>query len=118
MAAARTLLCVTRNLLLFGTAAVFEIAGCYAFWHWLRRGGSAAWTVAGVLSLVCFAVALAKVDSPFTGRAYAAYGGIYIAMAMSWLWLFEGQRPTMTDLLGAGLAIAGTLIILSPIVRR
>ena len=109
---------MTGNLLLFAVAAVFEIAGCFAFWHWLRKDGSAAWTVVGVVSLVAFALALARVDTQFAGRTYAAYGGIYIAMALAWLWLSEGQRPTATDLLGAAVAVAGTLIILSPIWRR
>lgn len=109
---------MTHNLMLFVVAAVFEIAGCYAFWHWLRKGGSAAWAVAGVVSLIAFAIALARVDTPFAGRAYAAYGGVYIGMALMWLWVSEGQRPTATDLLGAAVAVAGTLIILSPMWRR
>ena len=104
--------------MLFVVAAALEIAGCFAFWHWLRRGGSAAWAVVGIVSLVAFAIALARVDTPFAGRAYAAYGGVYIGMAVLWLWLSEGQRPTATDVVGAAVAIAGTLIILSPIGRR
>ena len=109
---------MTSNLILFVVAAVFEIAGCFAFWHWLRRGGSSAWAAVGIASLVAFAIALARVDTPFAGRAYAAYGGVYIGAAVLWLWLSEGQRPTATDLLGAAVAVAGTLIILSPIWRR
>lgn len=109
---------MTVNLLLFGVAAVFEIAGCFAFWYWLRRGGSAAWGIVGAASLIAFAVTLARVDTPFAGRAYAAYGGIYIAFALGWLWLSEGQRPTGTDLLGAAVAVAGTLIILWPAWRH
>lgn len=106
------------NLALFVLAAVFEIAGCFAFWHWLRRGGSVVWALVGIVTLAAFALTLARVDSPFAGRAYAAYGGVYIGTAVLWLWLSEGQRPTWTDLLGAAVALAGTLIILSPIWRR
>lgn len=109
---------MTGSLLLFLVAAIFEIAGCFAFWHWLRKDGSAAWAVVGAMSLVAFAIAVARVDTQFAGRAYAAYGGIYIAMALAWLWLSEGQRPSATDLLGAAVAVVGTLIILSPIWRR
>jgi small multidrug resistance family-3 protein len=101
-----------RNLGLFALGAVFEIAGCYAFWLWLRRGVSPLVAVLGVVSLIAFAVVLTRVDSAFAGRAYAAYGGIYIAASLTWLWLAEGQRPTATDLVGAGIAIVGALVII------
>jgi small multidrug resistance family-3 protein len=100
-----------RNLSLFALAAVFEIAGCFAFWLWLRRGVSPFVAVLGVVSLIAFAVVLTRVDSAFAGRAYAAYGGIYIAASLVWLWLAEGQRPTVTDLFGAGIGIIGALVI-------
>ena len=62
-------------------------------------------------SLIGFAVALTRVDAAFAGRAYAAYGGIYIAASLVWLWLVEGQQPTATDMLGASMAIIGALVI-------
>jgi small multidrug resistance family-3 protein len=68
--------------------------------------------VLGVVSLVGFALALTRVDSLFAGRAYAAYGGIYIAASLTWLWIAEQQRPSVTDLIGAGLAVAGAVIII------
>ncbi len=101
-----------RNLGLFALAAVFEIAGCFAFWLSLRRGASSFVALLGVVSLIAFAVVLTRVDSAFAGRAYAAYGGIYIAASLTWLWLAEGQRPSATDLIGAGIAIVGALIII------
>jgi small multidrug resistance family-3 protein len=104
---------VIANLLVFATAAVFEIAGCFAFWTWLRRGASPFVAGLGVVSLIVFAVALTRVDSLFAGRAYAAYGGIYIVASLVWLWLAEGQRPSPADLVGAGIAIAGALVIIS-----
>ena len=100
------------NLLVFPTAAVFEIGGCFAFWTWLRRGASPLVALVGVGSLVVFAVALTRVDSVFAGRAYAAYGGIYIVASLVWLWLAEGQRPSSADLIGARIAIAGALVII------
>ena len=103
---------MTLNLLAFAVAALLEIAGCFAFWVWLRRDGSALVALAGVASLIGFAVMLTKIDAPFAGRAYAAYGGIYIAASLAWLWAVEGQRPTGSDLVGAGLAIAGAVIII------
>lgn len=100
------------NVAVFTLAAFFEIVGCFAFWVWHRRGASPAVVVLGVLSLIAFAVALARVDSVFSGRAYAAYGGIYIAASLVWLWVVEGQPPTRADLAGAALAIAGALVII------
>ena len=99
-------------MFVFAVAAFFEIAGCFAFWLWLRRGAAAYFVVLGVASLIAFAVSLTRVDSAFAGRAYAAYGGIYIATSLVWLWLVEGQRPSSTDVIGAGLAIVGALVII------
>jgi small multidrug resistance family-3 protein len=109
---------VTLNLLAFGAAALPEIAGCFAFWMWLRQGRSPAVALLGVLSLMAFAAMLTRVDAPFAGRAYAAYGGIYIAASLGWLWMVEGQRPTAPDLLGAFLAIAGAVVIVGAAARR
>lgn len=100
------------NLLAFTTAAVLEIAGCFAFWVWLRRGASPIVTLLGVVSLIGFAIALTRVDAAFAGRAYAAYGGIYIVASLFWLWGIEGQRPSGSDLIGAAIAIAGALVII------
>ena len=83
----------------------------------LRRGATPLMAVLGVVSLIAFALALTRVDSAFAGRAYAAYGGIYIAASLVWLWLIEGQAPTRTDLIGAALAISGALIIIGFAVR-
>jgi small multidrug resistance family-3 protein len=104
---------VLVNLLAFVVAATLEIAGCFTFWLWLREGRSPLLAVAGVVSLIGFAVALTRVDSAFAGRAYAAYGGIYIAASLGWLWVVEGQRPTSADLIGAAVAILGALIVIS-----
>ena len=102
---------MTSNLLLFAVAAVFEIAGCFAFWSWMRRGAPLLTVPLGVASLVAFALVLTRIDSAFAGRAYAAYGGIYIAASLTWLWLAEGQRPTPADIVGAGLATIGAMVI-------
>ena len=90
---------------------MLEIAGCFAFWTMLRQARSPVIAAVGVLSLIGFATVLTRVDSAFAGRAYAAYGGIYIAASLMWLWLVEGQKPTVYDLIGAALAIAGAVII-------
>ena len=109
---------MTLNRFAFATAALLEIAGCFAFWTWLRQGRSPAVAVLGVLSLIGFAVVLTRVDAAFAGRAYAAYGGIYIASSLAWLWVVEGQRPTGPDVLGAMLAIAGAVVIVGAAARQ
>jgi small multidrug resistance family-3 protein len=103
---------VTRNVAVFAIAALLEIAGCSAFFAWLRRGVTSLVVVLGIASLIGFALALTRVDSAFAGRAYAAYGGIYIAASLVWLWIVEGQVPTRADLLGATLAVVGALVII------
>jgi small multidrug resistance family-3 protein len=110
---------VLANLLAFTAAATLEIAGCFAFWVWLRRDGSASLALVGMLSLVAFAAMLTRIDVTFAGRAYAAYGGVYIAASLLWLWGVEGQRPTGADVVGALLAVAGAIVIVgSAAVRR
>ena len=93
-------------------AALAEIAGCFAFWAWLRLDKSAWWLAPGIASLILFAWLLTLVDSPAAGRAYAAYGGIYIAASLGWLWLAEGVKPDRWDVAGAAICIAGASVIL------
>lgn len=69
--------------LVYGAAALAEIAGCFAFWSWLRSGRSAWVLVPGVASLILFAWLLTRVESPVAGRAFAAYGGVYIVAPRS-----------------------------------
>jgi len=102
-----------RNFLLFGAAALAEIAGCYAFWAWLRLGKQALWLAPGIASLILFAVLLAMVDSPAAGRTYAAYGGIYIVASLIWLRLFEGISPDRWDMAGAAIALVGAAVIIA-----
>ncbi len=99
-------------MLLFIAAALFEIAGCFAFWAWLRLDRSPLWILPGVVCLALFAFLLTRADSAFAGRAYAAYGGVYIAAALLWLWGAERQTPDRWDLAGAAIAVAGAAIIL------
>jgi small multidrug resistance family-3 protein len=93
-------------------AALAEIAGCFAFWAWLRMGKSPLWLAPGIMSLILFAWLLTRVDSDAAGRAYAAYGGIYICASLIWLWSVEGVRPDRWDVTGAALCLVGTCVIL------
>jgi len=93
-------------------AALAEIAGCFAFWAWLRLGASPLWLVPGLAALALFALLLAQSDAVAAGRAYAAYGGVYIAASLGWLWIVEGVRPDRWDLGGAAVCLIGAAIIL------
>ena len=97
---------------IYGLAAVAEIAGCFAFWAWLRLDKSVYWILPGITSLTIFAILLTRIDSIFAGRTFAAYGEVYIAASLLWLWLIEGQRLDKWDIVGAVICIAGAAIIL------
>ena len=101
-----------KTLLWYLLAASGEIAGCFAFWAWLRLGKSPLWTAAGAGSLVLFALALTRIDAPAAGRAFAAYGGIYILSSLLWLWLVEKIRPDQWDIIGASVCLVGAALIL------
>lgn len=98
--------------LIYSLAALAEIAGCFSFWAWLRLDRSMWWIAPSVLSLCLFAYLLTLAATSQAGRAYAAYGGVYIVSALVWLWLVEGVRPDRWDVIGAGLCLTGAAIIL------
>ena len=97
---------------IYALAALGEIAGCFSFWAWQRLDRSAAWVLPGLASLAAFAWLLTRIDVSLAGRAYAAYGGIYIAASLVWLWAVEGQRPDGWDGVGAALSLCGAAVIL------
>jgi len=98
---------------IYAGAALAEIAGCFAFWAWLRLG-KPIWLIGpGVASLALFAWLLTRVDAAAAGRTYAAYGGIYIIGSLAWLWLVEDLRPDRWDLLGGAVCLVGAAIIIA-----
>jgi small multidrug resistance family-3 protein len=101
-----------KNALWYLVAAAGEIAGCFAFWAWLRLEKTPLWLLPGVAALIVFAMALTRIDASNAGRAYAAYGGVYILSSLAWLWAVEGVRPDRWDILGAAICLAGAAIIL------
>ncbi|MFQ5720608.1 MAG: YnfA family protein [Acidobacteriota bacterium] len=101
-----------RTLGTYVLAALFEIAGCFAFWAWLRLGRTPLWSLAGLGSLVLFAISLTHSQAAHAGRAYAAYGGVYIVASLFWLWRVEGMRPDRWDALGASICLLGAAVIL------
>lgn len=97
----------------FAGAALAEIAGCFAVWAWMRNGASPWWLLPGAASLGLFAWLLTFAEADAAGRAFAAYGGVYIAASLVWLWAVEGRTPNLSDLAGAALCLLGAGVILA-----
>ncbi len=98
-------------------AALAEIAGCFAVWAWARNEASAWWLIPGGILLTAFGWVLTRVEVDFAGRAFAAYGGVYIVASLAWLVLIERQMPTLRDSLGVALCLSGTAVILSGAIK-
>ena len=98
--------------LIYAGAALAEIAGCFAFWACFRMGRSAWWIAPGIAAVIAFAYLLTLAPSEHAGRAYAAYGGIYIVASLLWLYWAEGHAPDRWDLIGGVLALVAASIIL------
>ena len=101
-----------RTFAIYFAAALAEIAGCFAFWAWLRLDKPVWLLLPGLVSLALFAWLLTLVDASAAGRAYAAYGGVYIAASLAWLWAAEGVRPDRWDVTGAVICFIGAAVIL------
>ena len=100
-----------KTLLLFIATAFAEIIGCYLPYLWLRKGAGAWLLLPAVISLAAF-VWLLTLHPTASGRVYAAYGGVYVTVAVGWLWLVDQVKPTRWDLLGAMLCLAGMAVIM------
>jgi small multidrug resistance family-3 protein len=100
-----------RTLLLFAATAIAEILGCYLPYLWLRKGGSAWLLLPAAASLALF-VWLLSLHPTASGRVYAAYGGVYVSVALVWLWWVDAVKPTRWDLLGAVLCLLGMAVIM------
>ena len=107
-----TLSSLTATAAIYAGAALAEIAGCFAFWAWMKLGRSAWWIAPGMVALALFAFLLTRVEADAAGRAFAAYGGVYIAASLLWLWLVENRAPDRWDLIGAAMCIVGAGVIL------
>ncbi|UOO81320.1 YnfA family protein [Uruburuella testudinis] len=101
-----------KTLLLFAATALAEIIGCYLPYLWLRQQAPVWLLLPAAASLALFAWLL-TLHPTASGRVYAAYGGVYVCMALLWLWLADGVRPTSTDILGAALCLAGMAVIMA-----
>ncbi|HEY8609101.1 MAG TPA: YnfA family protein [Noviherbaspirillum sp.] len=102
---------VIQTLVLFILTALAEIAGCYLPWLWLKKGAPAWVLLPAAASLALFAWLL-TLHPNAAGRVYAAYGGVYIAVALAWLWAVDGIRPTGWDVAGVLVSLSGMAIIM------
>lgn len=106
-----------KTLALFVLTAFAEIIGCYLPYLWLKQGKSVWLLVPAAISLAAFSWLL-TLHPNVAGRVYAAYGGVYISVAILWLWQVDGVRPTTWDLVGSLVALIGmAIIILAPQTR-
>jgi small multidrug resistance family-3 protein len=100
--------------LLFVVAGLCEIGGGYLVWGWMRDSKPLTWALLGAVVLAAYGVVAALQPMPEFGRVYAAYGGIFIAMALAWGIVVDGFRPDRYDLLGALICIVGVVVMLAP----
>ncbi|RDU58233.1 YnfA family protein [Helicobacter sp. MIT 99-5507] len=101
-----------RDIFIFFVAAFFEILGCFSFWLVFKANKTYLWLILGIICVIIFAYLLTKVELAFAGRAYAIYGGIYIASSLLWLYIIEKQSLTYYDILGSLCVFIGVCIIL------
>ncbi len=101
-----------NTIAIYIAAAIAEIGGCFAFWAWLRLGRSPWWGIVGAVSLIIFGMLLTRSDVAFAGRAFAAYGGVYIAASLLWLFVVERSVPDRWDMIGAAICLVGAALIL------
>jgi len=102
---------MTRTALVFVLTAVAEIVGCYLPYLWLRHGRSPWLLIPAVASLTAF-VWLLSLHPTAAGRTYAAYGGVYVTVALAWLWLVDGVPPAKWEYVGVALCLAGMAVIM------
>ncbi|MCY9879293.1 YnfA family protein [Vibrio natriegens] len=100
-----------KTIGLFFISAIAEILGCYLPYLWLKEGKSVWLLLPAALSLALFAWLL-SLHPTAAGRVYAAYGGVYVFVAILWLWIVDGIRPTLWDIIGVTVALLGMAIIM------
>lgn len=102
---------IVKLLSLFVVTAIAEMVGCYLPYLWLKQGGSVWLVIPAVFSLSLF-VWLLTLHPNAAGRIYAAYGGVYIGVAVMWLWLVESIKPSITDWIGVLFCFIGMVVIM------
>jgi small multidrug resistance family-3 protein len=101
-----------ESLGLFALAGLCEIGGGYLVWLWLRDGKAALWGVLGSAVLVLYGIVPTFQTESTFGRVYAAYGGVFVVLAMLWGWGIDRQPPDLYDVIGAGICLLGVAVIM------
>ncbi|MFV0508500.1 MAG: YnfA family protein [Shewanella algae] len=102
---------ILYTFVLFIITAIAEIIGCYLPYLWLKKSAPAWILLPASASLALFAWLL-SLHPTAAGRVYAAYGGVYVTVAIFWLWAVDGIRPQLTDIVGVAITLAGMAIIM------
>jgi small multidrug resistance family-3 protein len=102
---------ITKSLVFFVLAGLFEIGGGYLVWLWLREGKSLWYAVGGAIVLALYGVIPTFQPAHF-GRVYAAYGGVFVIMSILWGWKVDKIMPDRFDLIGAAVCLVGVSVIM------
>jgi len=102
---------IIKPIALFAISALFEIFGAYMIWQWRREGMPALFALVGVIALFLYSFIQTAQEFTF-GRAFAAYGGVFIAAATLWGWLVDGRAPDLWDWIGVLICLFGVGVIL------
>jgi len=104
-------LTITKSIIYFLIAGLFEIGGGYLIWLWIREGKSLSYAIIGAILLIAYGIIPTLQPANF-GRVYAAYGGVFIVLSIIWGWGIDGIKPDKFDLIGGCVALAGVTIIM------
>jgi len=102
---------ILLSIFLFILAGLFEIGGGYLIWIWLREGKGVEYAVLGAILLVLYGV-IPTLQTTNFGRVYAAYGGVFIVLALLWGWQIDGVIPDRFDIIGGAIALIGVSVIM------
>jgi small multidrug resistance family-3 protein len=103
---------IVKTFVIYFFAALGELGGTYAFWRWLKGGGSAYLALAGMAALLFYAVIQTYQPEGAYGRVYAAYAGVFLVGAMLWGWAIDGKAPDRFDFIGAVITMVGVVVVL------
>jgi small multidrug resistance family-3 protein len=103
---------IVKTFVIYFFAALGELGGTYAFWRWLKGGGSAYLALAGMAALLFYAVVQTYQPEGAYGRVYAAYAGVFLVGAMLWGWVIDGKMPDRFDFIGAAITMVGVVVVI------